>query len=106
MVKNHYTLALVSVSKSEKDTVITKKKDFDESASKGKIADLTAQIKLQDNEGEKTIYVSESQNSRRNLYCYGWRCNPVEEKVARIDDAICAVRALRTVELPVEELHQ
>jgi hypothetical protein len=27
-----------------KDTVITKKKDFDESASKGKIADLTAQI--------------------------------------------------------------
>jgi hypothetical protein len=50
----------VSVSKSEKDTVITKKKDFDESASKGKIADLTAQIKLQDNEGEKTIYVSES----------------------------------------------
>jgi hypothetical protein len=27
---------------------------------KGKIADLTAQIKLQDNEGEKTIYVSES----------------------------------------------
>jgi hypothetical protein len=50
MVKNHYTLALVSVSKSEKDTVITKKKDFDESASNGKIADLTAQIKLQDNE--------------------------------------------------------
>jgi hypothetical protein len=37
-----------------------KEKDFDESASKGKIADLTAQIKLQDNEGEKTIYVSES----------------------------------------------
>jgi hypothetical protein len=36
-----------------------KSKDFDDTAAKGKIADLTAQIKLQD-EGEKTIYVSES----------------------------------------------
>jgi hypothetical protein len=59
MVKNHYTLALVSVSKSKKDTVITKKKTL-MNLLKGKIADLTAQIKLQDNEGEKTIYVSES----------------------------------------------
>jgi hypothetical protein len=46
-------------SKSKKYRNHKEKKDFDESASKGKIADLTAQIKLQDNEGEKTIYVSD-----------------------------------------------
>jgi hypothetical protein len=33
----------------------------------GKIADLTAQIKLQDNEGEKTIYVSESKKQEESL---------------------------------------
>jgi chaperonin GroEL len=80
----------------KKDTVITKKKDFDESASKGKIADLTAQIKLQDNEGEKNYLrerISKIAGGISTVLVGGVTPSEVEEKVARIDDAICAVRA-------------
>jgi hypothetical protein len=47
------------IEQGKKDTVIIKSKDFDDTAAKGKIIDLTAQIKLQDNEGEKTTQEKE-----------------------------------------------
>lgn len=80
----------------KKDTVITKHKDFDDTAAKGKIADLTAQIKLQDNEGEKNYLrerIAKISGGISTVMVGGVTPSEVEEKVARVDDAICAVRA-------------
>jgi chaperonin GroEL len=80
----------------KKDTVITKSKDFDDTAAKGKITDLTAQIKLQDNEGEKNYLrerISKIAGGISTVMVGGVTPSEVEEKVARVDDAICAVRA-------------
>ncbi len=80
----------------KKDTVITKDKDFDGTASKGKIADLTAQIKLQDNEGEKNYIrerISKISGGISTVMVGGITPSEVEERVARVDDAICAVRS-------------
>jgi chaperonin GroEL len=80
----------------KKDTVITKHKDFDDTAAKGKITDLTAQIKLQDNEGEKNYLrerIAKISGGISTVMVGGVTPSEVEEKVARVDDAICAVRA-------------
>lgn len=80
----------------KKDTVITKDKNFDDTAAKGKIIDLTAQIKLQDNEGEKNYLrerISKISGGISTVMVGGITPSEVEEKVARVDDAICAVRA-------------
>jgi len=80
----------------KKDTVITKSKDLDESALKGKIADLTSQINLQDNEGEKNYLrerISKIAGGISTVMVGGVTSSEVEEKVARVDDAIHAVRA-------------
>jgi chaperonin GroEL len=80
----------------KKDTVITKSKDFDDTVAKGKIIDLTAQIKLQDNEGEKNYLrerISKIAGGISTVMVGGITPSEVEEKVARVDDAICAVRA-------------
>lgn len=80
----------------KKDSVITQSKDFDKTACQGKIADLTAQIKLQDNEGEKNYLrerISKISGGISTIMVGGVTPSEVEEKVARVDDAICAVRA-------------
>jgi len=80
----------------KKDTVITKRKDFDDTASKGKITDLTAQIKLQDNEGEKNYLrerIAKISGGISTVMIGGITPSEVEEKIARADDSICAVRA-------------
>lgn len=80
----------------KKDTVITKSNGFDDTAANGKIADLTAQIKLQDNEGEKNYLrerISKIAGGISTVLVGGVTPSEVEEKVARIDDAISAVRA-------------
>lgn len=80
----------------KKDSVITPSKTLDDTASKGKIADLTAQIKLQDNEGEKNYLrerISKISGGISTVMVGGITPSEVEEKVARVDDAICAVRA-------------
>lgn len=80
----------------KKDTVITKHDDYDDTAAKGKITDLTAQIKLQDNEGEKNYLrerIAKISGGISTVMVGGVTPSEVEEKVARVDDAICAVRA-------------
>jgi chaperonin GroEL len=80
----------------KKDSVITPSKTLDDTAAKGKIADLTAQIKLQTNEGEKNNLrerIAKISGGISTVMVGGITPSEVEEKVARVDDAICAVRA-------------
>lgn len=80
----------------KKDTVITKHTDFDDTEAKGKIADLMAQIKLQDSEAEKGYLrerIAKISGGISTVMVGGITPSEVEEKVARVDDAICAVRA-------------
>ena len=88
------TCARIEIGK--KDTVITKNVDFDDTATKGKIADLTAQIKIQDNESEKGYLrerIAKISGGISTVMVGGITPSEVEEKVARVDDAVCAVRA-------------
>ena len=80
----------------KKDTVITPSKALDKEAAKGRIKDLTAQIKLQDNEGEKKYLrerIAKINGGISTVFVGGITPSEVEEKVARVDDAICAVRS-------------
>jgi chaperonin GroEL len=76
----------------KKDSVITPSKTLDDTAAKGKIADLTAQIKLQTNEGEKNNLrerIAKISGGISTVMVGGITPSEVEEKVARVDDAIC-----------------
>jgi chaperonin GroEL len=80
----------------KKDTVITPSKEISKDDAKGRITDLTAQIKLQDNEGEKNYLrerIAKINGGISTVVVGGITPSEVEEKVARVDDAICAVRA-------------
>ena len=80
----------------KKDTVITPSKTLDKEKCDGRIKDLTAQIKLQTNEGEKNYLrqrIAKISGGISTVLIGGVTPSEVEEKVARVDDAICAVRA-------------
>ena len=80
----------------KKDTVVTQYKNFDPEKSDGRIKELTAQIKLQTNEGEKNYLrqrIAKISGGISTVVVGGITPSEVEEKVARVDDAICAVRA-------------
>lgn len=80
----------------KKDSVITPSKTIDKEKANGRIADLTAQIKLQTNEGEKNYLrerISKISGGISTVMVGGITPSEVEEKVARVDDAICAVRS-------------
>lgn len=82
----------------KKDTVITRYKDFDDTAAKGKITDLTAQIKLQDNEGEKNYLrerISKISGGISTVMVGGITSSEVEERLARVDDAIKAIKSAK-----------
>lgn len=80
----------------KKESVITPSKTLDKEKCDGKIKDLTAQIKLQTNEGEKNYLrerIAKISGGISTIMVGGVTPSEVEEKVARVDDAICAVRA-------------
>lgn len=80
----------------KKDTVITQSKNVDKEKIQGKILDLAAQIKLQTNESEKNYIrerISKISGGISTVFVGGVTPSEVEEKIARVDDAICAVRA-------------
>lgn len=80
----------------KKDTVITADKKIDKEKIEGKILDLAAQIKLQTNESEKNYIrerISKISGGISTVFVGGVTPSEVEEKVARIDDSIAAVRA-------------
>ena len=80
----------------KKDSVITLSKDIDRDAIDGKIKELNAQIPAQENEGEKNYLrerIAKINGGISTVMVGGVTPSEVEEKVARVDDAICAVRA-------------
>jgi chaperonin GroEL len=80
----------------KKDSVITPSKTLDKEKCDGKIKDLTAQIKLQTNEGERNYLrerIAKISGGISTVLVGGVTPSEVEEKVARVDDAISAVRA-------------
>lgn len=80
----------------KKDSVITPSKNLDKEKCDGKIKDLVAQIKLQTNEGEKNYLrerIAKISGGISTVMVGGITPSEVEEKVARVDDAVCAVRA-------------
>lgn len=80
----------------KKESVITPSENLDKEKCDGKIKDLTAQIKLQTNEGERNYLrerIAKISGGISTVLVGGITPSEVEEKVARIDDAICAVRA-------------
>ncbi len=80
----------------KKDSVITPSKTLDKEKCQGKIKDLTAQIKLQTNEGERNYLrerIAKISGGISTIMVGGITPSEVEEKLARVDDAICAVRA-------------
>jgi chaperonin GroEL len=80
----------------KKDSVITPSKTLDKEKCDGKIKDLTAQIKLQTNEGERNYLrerIAKISGGISTIMVGGVTPSEVEEKVARVDDATCAVRA-------------
>lgn len=80
----------------KKDSVITPSKTLDKEKCDGKIKDLTAQIKLQTNEGERNYLrerIAKISGGISTVVVGGVTPSEVEEKVARVDDAISAVRA-------------
>ncbi|MES2864079.1 MAG: TCP-1/cpn60 chaperonin family protein [Bacteroidota bacterium] len=80
----------------KKDTVITADKNIDKDKIEGKILDLAALIKLQTEESEKNYIrerISKITGGISTVFVGGVTHSEVEEKVARIDDAIFAVRA-------------
>lgn len=80
----------------KKDSVITPSKTIDKEKCDGRIKDLTAQIKLQTNEGEKNYLrerIAKISGGISTVMVGGVTPSEVEEKVARVDDAISAVRA-------------
>ncbi len=81
----------------KKDTVITLSKEaVDRIKISGKIADLSAQILLETTESEKNYIrerISKISGGISTIFVGGVTPSEVEEKVARVDDAISAVRA-------------
>ncbi len=80
----------------KKDTVITPSKSVDKSKIDGKITELSEQIKFLDNEGEKNYIrerISKLSGGISTILVGGITPSEVDEKVARFDDAVCAVRA-------------
>jgi len=80
----------------KKDTVITADKNIDKEKIEGKVLDLASQIKLQTEESEKNYIrerISKITGGISTVFIGGITPSEVEEKVARIDDAIFAVRA-------------
>ena len=80
----------------KKDSVITPSKTLDKEKCNGRIKDLTAQIKLQTNEGERNYLrerIAKISGGISTIFVGGITPSEVEEKVARVDDACCAVKA-------------
>lgn len=80
----------------KKDSVITPSKTLDKEKCNGRIKDLTAQIKLQTNEGERNYLrerIAKISGGISTIFVGGITPSEVEEKVARVDDAVCAVRS-------------
>jgi chaperonin GroEL len=82
----------------KKDSVITPSKNLDLEKRDGHIKDLTAQIKLQTNEGERNYLrerIAKISGGISTVCVGGITPSEVEEKVARVDDAVSAVRAAK-----------
>jgi len=80
----------------KKDTVITLNPEFDKTKVTAKINELNSQITLQTNEGEKNYLrerISKLSGGISTIFVGGVTPSEVEEKIARVDDACCAVRA-------------
>lgn len=80
----------------KKDSVITLHKDTDKSKMDGVILDLASQIKSQNNESEKNYLrerIAKISGGISTVMVGGITPAEIEERIARIDDAICAVRA-------------
>lgn len=82
----------------EKDSVITLNPDRDKTAEQGVINDLTAQILIQDNIHEKNYLkerIAKISGGIVTIKVGGITPSEIEEKVARIDDSVCAVRSAK-----------
>lgn len=82
----------------EKDSVITLNPDRDKSKEQGVINELTAQILIQDNENEKNYLkerIAKISGGIATIRVGGITPSEVEEKIARIDDSVCAVRSAK-----------
>ncbi len=84
------------IESSKKDTVITIDKNINKDKIEGRILDLSAQINLQTEESEKNYIrerISKISGGISTVFVGGITPSEVEEKVARVDDSIAAVRA-------------
>lgn len=82
----------------EKDSVVTLNPDRDKSKEQGVINELTAQILIQDNENEKNYLkerIAKISGGIATIRVGGITPSEVEEKIARVDDSVCAVRSAK-----------
>lgn len=82
----------------EKDAVITLNPNRDKSKEKGVISDLTAQIKTHTNENEKNYLkerIAKISGGISTIRVGGVTPSEVEEKIARVDDSVSAVRSAK-----------
>jgi len=82
----------------KKDSVITTSKTLDKEKINGKILDLADQIKLQTNEGEKNYLrerIAKISGGISTVMVGGITSSEVEERIARVDDAIKAIKSAK-----------
>ena len=82
----------------EKDSVVTLNPDRDKSNEQGVINELTAQILIQTNDNEKNYLkerIAKISGGIATILVGGVTPSEVEEKVARVDDSVCAVRSAK-----------
>ena len=82
----------------EKDSVITLNPKRDKSKEQGVINEITAQILIQSNENEKNYLkerIAKISGGISTIRVGGVTPSEVEEKIARVDDSVCAVRSAK-----------
>lgn len=82
----------------EKDSVITLNPNRDKSKEQGVIGELTAQIKTHTNEHEKNYLkerIAKISGGISTIRVGGVTSSEVEERIARVDDSVCAVRSAK-----------
>lgn len=82
----------------EKDSVITLNPNRDKSKEQGVINEITAQILIQSNENEKNYLkerIAKISGGIATIRVGGVTPSEVEEKIARVDDAVSAVRSAK-----------
>lgn len=81
-----------------KDTVVTIRKDIDQSKIQGKISELTSQIKNEKRDSQKNYLkdrIAKISGGIATIMVGGVTPSETEERIARIDDAVSAVRAAK-----------